>query len=83
MSIPFNSSFYYLFTDNPHNSRKLNHIHFHYYTLYYTTHNNQYIPIILSKPHSTQLPYYYTLPLQLFPSLQSLINHILSNPPLK
>lgn len=80
--IPKTSHYYNQFQPNP---PKLNRHIFSFFTFYYTINNNQYIPIAISKPNSTQPPHYYITSQPTFPSLNLLIQHYTSpsNIPLK
>lgn len=56
---------------------------FSLYTFYYYPYKNRFYPIAISKPNSTQLPFYYTLSTHpSFPTLQSLLNHYIPLNPL-
>jgi hypothetical protein len=54
---------------------KLHHIHIHLYTFYYHISQNQFHPIILSKPNSTQKPYYFPEFSPSFDNLDTLIKY--------
>lgn len=79
MSIPKASHYYSLFQPNP---PKLSSHIFSLFTFYYTFHNNQYIPIAISKPNSTQPPHYYPSTQPTFHTLQSLLNYYTTHNPL-
>lgn len=86
MSYPIHnpSNPYIIHYFNYPNKLSLKHHTFSLFTFYYTIQNNQFYPIAISKPNSTQLPFYYQLLTHKpFPTLQSLLNHYLPLNPLK
>lgn len=66
-----------------HQSPPIRRYIFSLFTFYYIQYKDRYIPIAMSKPNSTQKPYFYQLSHPTFPTLQSLLNHYTSHNPLK